>query len=672
MKTTSLYGLIALGFLSTACTSDTLGDDPGTQESQDNKTLYVNMNIRGDIEDSSRAGESNPTFDKGDGESNVKNAYFVFYDASGSLVGDIVKIDLPSPTEVTDATGSVEKYYQSVVPVSIHHGENNPTQVVCYINPITPASLQNSLDKIQTNTRDILYITDTDGKKYFAMSNSVYYPDEGVGKMPRIAVPVAPEQLFNSEAAAKAALENASAVVDIYVERYASKIKFSHTNADPYKAATSPILSNAETEVILKFVPKCWTVNATCKATYIVKSFRQEANDGQVLPDNYTYDALNNRINASKFTAFGDNINYDPVLGTDESWIWNNPALRRSFWGMSPAYFTKEYPEVSSDVTGELNNSLDQTYFTYNQLLGENGVGIKHEDTPVAHYFNETTVGARGLKSKNPAASVPSVILVGDYTVEMGGKDLNAGTTFYTYMTNKEGTPLVYFKNDPTNNQGKSVIDGGESMLRRFIEMTSVLFKKSGSNYVRFDISNENDMKTLVAALEVGIPTRKEGGKKIPERYRTLKFKAGGDKTGIYVVTSDGYNSIGTANDAANHVISVESANEILMDQVGCSCEYNSGAAYFNIPIKHLGWYRPGNTQKNEAKIDWNIVRVGDFGIVRNHSYDIKVEKIIGLGTGIGGKDNPIVPPAVSKDYYVAYRVNVLKWAVVPQQKVDL
>ncbi|MDE5785822.1 MAG: fimbria major subunit, partial [Duncaniella sp.] len=86
----------------------------------------------------------------------------------------------------------------------------------------------------------------------------------------------------------------------------------------------------------------------------------------------------------------------------------------------------------------------------------------------------------------------------------------------------------------------------------------------------------------------------------------------------------------------------------------------------------HFGWYRAGNEQKNSTKIDWNRVRVGDFGMVRNHSYQVNVQEILGLASGIGDDDNPIVPPSNTEDYFMAYSVNILKWAVVPVQNVSL
>ena len=676
MKRSSLFGAMALGLLFTACHSDDILTGPEGNKSQTDKTLYVNMNIRGDVLSGTRA-DGDPTFDAGKGENAVKDAYFVFYDKSGTLVGEIVKVQLPEPTTVDDGAGSVDKFYQSVVPVSVYKGEDDPAQVVCYINPITPASLQNPLNMIQTNLRDILYTEDDDKTKLFAMSNSVYYPTQDAESEPQIAVPVAKDQLFNTEAEAKAALEeNAAAVVDIYVERYAAKLRFEHKKANDYVTATSLINNTNEIPVTLSFVAKTWILNASCTESYIVKSYRQEAdNSSKPLPDNYKFGALNSRINAQSisYNSTGQ-FEFTGLLGEGQAWTWNTPGLHRSYWGMSPAYFTTEYPEVSSDVSlPQATNDLSQHYYSYNELIeGKLGYSASDEEGKAEvgpFYFHETTVGGRGLNSKNPAAAVASVILVGDYTVDVNGTTLPVGTTFYTYLTSSTNTPLVYFESIPNDPLALSAVTGAESMLRRFIEQTSILFKQVDGGYLPFDIAKEDDMKTLVAALEIAEPSSAvKGDMKIAERFRTLQFKPGADTSGIYVATADGYQAIGTAN----REISLTKANQALMQQVGFCAMYTEGSAYFNIPVKHLGWYRAGNAQKDEENINWNDVRIGDFGVVRNHSYDINVSKIVGIGTGIAGHNSPIVPPADTKDYFVAYRVNILKWAVVPTQHVNL
>lgn len=112
-----------------------------------------------------------------------------------------------------------------------------------------------------------------------------------------------------------------------------------------------------------------------------------------------------------------------------------------------------------------------------------------------------------------------------------------------------------------------------------------------------------------------------------------------------------------------------------IWQNVGTCNKYEEGAGFFNIPVRHLGYYRTSNkttAETNPAVIDVAHSSVGDFGMVRNHSYQLNVTEITGLAEGIGDKATPIIPPADTKDVYMAYRINVLRWAVVPTQKVEL
>lgn len=195
-------------------------------------------------------------------------------------------------------------------------------------------------------------------------------------------------------------------------------------------------------------------------------------------------------------------------------------------------------------------------------------------------------------------------------------------------------------------------------------------------------IGNAEDFTNLVGALEVAeisdeVKTNYDGENttklKLQNNARTLQLKSVAAAKDIYILTGNGYQEV-VADDATpeNGQITLTQANIAIMRQVGYAYYYTTGHGYFNIPVKHLGWYRKGNTQKTADKIDWNKVRVGDFGMVRNHSYSINVTEIKGLASGIGGDDVPIVPPATTDDYFVSYSVRILKWAVVPTQGVKL
>ena len=85
------------------------------------------------------------------------------------------------------------------------------------------------------------------------------------------------------------------------------------------------------------------------------------------------------------------------------------------------------------------------------------------------------------------------------------------------------------------------------------------------------------------------------------------------------------------------------------------------GMAYYYTTIKHLG----EKGKSGEPKL-------GEYGIVRNHSYQIALNSIKGFGTPVYDPDKKIVPTIPSDDKtYLAAKINVLSWRVVPS-KVDL
>lgn len=78
------------------------------------------------------------------------------------------------------------------------------------------------------------------------------------------------------------------------------------------------------------------------------------------------------------------------------------------------------------------------------------------------------------------------------------------------------------------------------------------------------------------------------------------------------------------------------------------------GKAYYFIPIRHIA--------ADPAK-------VGHYGVVRNHWYQITLNSLTGYGTPVYD-ENKIIDPTMPKDQatYLAARINVLQWRVVPQE----
>lgn len=106
----------------------------------------------------------------------------------------------------------------------------------------------------------------------------------------------------------------------------------------------------------------------------------------------------------------------------------------------------------------------------------------------------------------------------------------------------------------------------------------------------------------------------------------------------------------GTWNKVSNEVVNAALAKET------AQVRSTEGTTYYYTPIKHLG--APGS--------------LGEYGIVRNHSYQVTIQNIQGFGTPVYNPDqeiDPIIPS--DKNTYLAARINVLSWRVV-SSNVDL
>lgn len=84
---------------------------------------------------------------------------------------------------------------------------------------------------------------------------------------------------------------------------------------------------------------------------------------------------------------------------------------------------------------------------------------------------------------------------------------------------------------------------------------------------------------------------------------------------------------------------------------------YKGGKAYFAMPIEHFGG------QEGDA--------TGTYGIVRNHSYQLTITLVSGLGEGVFQPEKPIIPSDEQKTYYMAAKLNVLSWKTVGNQNVE-
>lgn len=140
--------------------------------------------------------------------------------------------------------------------------------------------------------------------------------------------------------------------------------------------------------------------------------------------------------------------------------------------------------------------------------------------------------------------------------------------------------------------------------------------------------------------------------------YETgFKLSAAGEGKIWYKYSSDGnHQPLGTIDNTAEIVANT---NAYLAENVKPAIIYAEGMTYYIVDIEHLG--RDGK----EAQ----------YGVVRNHVYQININSIKGYGSPVYSGFDFIVEnpeyPEVFQDSYVAARINVLSWKVVKQQ-VDI
>ena len=183
----------------------------------------------------------------------------------------------------------------------------------------------------------------------------------------------------------------------------------------------------------------------------------------------------------------------------------------------------------------------------------------------------------------------------------------------------------------------------GNQALRTAVanSLKYILYYKDGENYVSIkpeDLQCVAGQSVGAEAYEVGFQLSTGGAEKTWYKYSSEK---GYEVFGDTAVTGD----------------NVAKTNEYL-ETVEPALLYAEGQTYYTVDIKHLG--ATGKT--------------AEYGVVRNHVYQIDIESIKGYGSPVFSGDIGFLKPEFPTEgeaSYVAARINVLSWKVV-KQGVDI
>ncbi|MGO5245595.1 Mfa1 family fimbria major subunit [Prevotella sp. LCP21S3_D2] len=260
--------------------------------------------------------------------------------------------------------------------------------------------------------------------------------------------------------------------------------------------------------------------------------------------------------------------------------------------------------------------------------------------------------------------------------VAFGGTDPVHNPTNHPFSEYKAnlGDALYTLPNTPTNylgTTGKAYDDPMKSELTKFLVTARLAYDDGSGNILPAEICTYKGQKFLgqenvkkVIADEFGTYYKMKTSDPVPTYEKIeptdIEFSTTTDggslKLQDYQVVAKLKNITDLYRMSGGSYVPVNMAdvkNELQAVPVEI---HNGGRTYYYTPIKHLG--KPKS--------------IAEYGIVRNHSYQVELASIKGFGTPVYDPDKKIVPVVPSDDLtYLAARINVLSWRVVPS-KVNL
>lgn len=343
-------------------------------------------------------------------------------------------------------------------------------------------------------------------------------------------------------------------------------------------------------------------------------------------------------LNATTKQSFTyKNINPSWAITGFDAPKWNDATNHRSYWAKTPVYGVADgntvtigystpsvetlfYPANYADVQAAqaAHPALTPTlnFVSYNDLkvaIGNNA------------YCRENTNDQTVLRAVNFSAAATSVLLKACVQDAAGNpvQLVNYVKKLYTIDGYKNQVLTTY----AANHAGALIV------------------KYNGSTYSNIDKDDLDEVNTY-------------------DGYITLKLKALAAGSDYYFYDS-GTSYTATTADGATEALNGGATAATPETKAEY---YKDGMMYYNVPIEHLN---NSGVKYGKTGFKTGIIEA-DYGVVRNHYYQVDITAIKNLGKAVYDPDEPIVPSDDDlKDYYVGAKINILSWKVV-KQSVEL
>ncbi len=318
---------------------------------------------------------------------------------------------------------------------------------------------------------------------------------------------------------------------------------------------------------------------------------------------------------------------------------WNASSYNRSYWAQNPSSVTNGTLHHFPYVATEGNIGTDWFYCLEN--AANNDDGTKSTYNPNSEITNRTQVfiKARLVTLSDDKTATPLDLAV-------WGASKYTTSQLIPVMLNQVKNEIFIRKVEKRETDS----DGKEHIYYSYISLPeNMVTLITGTESKLWDDKEEND-KRYISYLSLkkisDVPENKN--LVFPENYEHAFFK---DVNG---------NRIGNFAEGDTEKVKlekdIEEINKIFLSNVIAGEVWEGGKTYYYTDIKHLGL--------NE--------KTGEFGVVRNHLYEVIIKDISGLGTPVlnpsDGSQEIIIPQKPTPtSFFLATQVNILSWRIVNQ-----
>ena len=614
-----LIGMLACSAM-VACTNEDelVNNEPENKFTGNEAYLAVRLVNSDGMTSRASGNENNPFWFATSEENEVATTHFYFFkDGKPTNVDGVdneVEKILSWNSNGNDGTttNTIEKVAEAVIVLEGLADKSYPTEIVAVLNKPTNLELKNkTLEQFYKETHGSIYNDDTN--KNFIMTNSTYVDNTNL--VNNFATKVTGNNFMEEKPNAQL---DESKVVEINVERLAAKVKVGvdkdneQFNTDEITIGQFDVKTATDKteKKDIKIEILGWGLNATTKTSYAIKN----------IDENWDFADF----------QWGDATTFE----------WNDPTKFRSYWAKSTNYGTGTYPASFASVSKEAGNKEANT-----------------------------TLGTDASTATNAEATLNYV----------SWNELSGNMDASLYCMENTNTKEVLAGTASTDDAQQATAPAFYSAATQVLIKAQIVNEETLVRYNRVLYTEDAFFARVLNEINLDIT------KKITAEDQTVTY-AKLSKDDLKVIDKhDGIVTIGVADASANAEwwlgtwAKVDGKDKFTegskytgslterLEALDVKAEYyNKGMMYYAIPIEHL---RGGkfSYENHVAKVN-----EADYGVVRNHYYNVTINKISSLGTSVYNPAEDIIKPTVDGTlYFIGASINILSWKIV-NQGVDL